>query len=298
MPTPTISSEHLLTLSRCVLRAEKNHSELVPPSGLNKAQSYGLLKVVALLKGVRQPDGVFRFEDTPLPEVRRRVETTLLTGTTHGEYPSSDFDIPYDVAEYLATLAGMPAPGDRWNVLEPSAGRGHLTTVLRQFGANVLAVEVNHGRATELAQHAYHSLAARLSPPGSSPGELLGTMQFDFLSSHPTDLDVFAPDGFHAVVMVPPFEGLSVPYSYMRHTLHALPFLRSGGVLVAAVPAGCSYQCNAEAVVFRGRMRARTEGLAFHAPPPRLSFGTDVPMTVLVTRVRERVPYTEDRWVP
>lgn len=292
----TIPSEHLLTLSRCVIRAAKTHTELAPPTGLNKAQTYGLLKVVALLKGTRQPDGVFRFEETSPAEVRRRIETTLLTGSTHEGYPSSDFGTPLDTAEHLLSVARV-APG--MTVLEPSAGRGHLTTALRHFGATVLAIEVEKDRANELAEKAHYSLVSRPPRQGVTPGELLGVLQFDFLAAHPTDLDVYSPDGFDAVVMVPPFDGLGVQYAYMRHVLHALPMLKPRGVLVACLPAGCSYQCDAPTVEFRGRLREAVKDVTFHTLPPNLSPGTSVPMVVLAARIGvDRIPVAEERAFP
>jgi len=296
MTDPTIPTEHLLTLSRCTLRAHKDHTDLVPPEGLNKAQTYGLLKVVALFGGVRQPLGEYRFEGARPEHVRRRVETTLLTGMSGATYPASDFDISDDLAEYLVARAGV-RPG--MSALEPSAGHGAITTVLRHHGLRVLAVEVDPVRAAHHAETAHFALASRPPRPDVTPGELMGVLQFDFLSSHPTDLDVYSPDGFDAVVMVPPFETPGTPYAAMRHVLHACGFLKPHGVLVACLPHGCSYQCDAPTVEFRSRLRSPGVKALFSPLPVALCKGVPVPMVSLVVTVgAERVSLSSEALAP
>jgi SAM-dependent methyltransferase len=115
------------------------------------------------------------------------------------------FQTPPDLAAQLVALLNL-APSSR--VLEPSAGLGRLLDALQPFApAEVVAVETAPQLAAELFRQ--DRPAVRL-------------LQRDFLTCTPAELGTF-----DAVAMNPPFH-LRVD---IRHTLHALTFLRPGGTL-------------------------------------------------------------------
>lgn len=118
------------------------------------------------------------------------------------------FQTPLDLAARMVELA-EPAPGLNW--LEPSAGLGRiLRPILATDPATVTACEVAPQCAAELFQE--------------FPNVAL--IQRDFL-------DVPAPHAggqtFDRIVMNPPFH----MRADVRHILHAVQFLHTGGVLVA-----------------------------------------------------------------
>lgn len=129
------------------------------------------------------------------------------------------FQTPADLASRMVELA-EPAPGLTW--LEPSAGLGRiLRPILATNPGTVCACE----RDTELSGELFREF----------PGVLLG--QGDFLERRPSWEGSGAlivkpfPNGpvqFDRIVMNPPFH----LRADIRHTLHALEFLASGGVLV------------------------------------------------------------------
>ncbi len=129
------------------------------------------------------------------------------------------FQTPPALAARMVELA-EPAPGLTW--LEPSAGLGRiLRPILATDPATVCACEIDAELSGELFRE--------------FPGAILG--QGDFLTRRPSwegggSLIVKPfPNGpvqFDRVVMNPPFH----MRADIRHILHALEFLKSGGVLV------------------------------------------------------------------
>ena len=121
------------------------------------------------------------------------------------------FPTPPELAARMVSLAEID--GSVARVLEPSAGTGNLVKAVQRAGHDPLAVEVD----------------ARLAEALEDVGNEVRCA--DFLLLEPT------PDGigtFDRVVMNPPFaKGADV-----AHVLHALKFLRPGGVLVALVANG------------------------------------------------------------
>lgn len=96
--------------------------------------------------------------------------------------------------------------------LEPSCGDGRIMDALRAAGADVLGIEVDAGRAA-VARAKGHAVMLK-----------------NFLETIPTG-------DFDLVVMNPPFYGKH----YAKHVIHALKFLKSGGKLVAILPATARY---------------------------------------------------------
>ncbi|WP_226898276.1 class I SAM-dependent methyltransferase [Mangrovicoccus algicola] len=96
-------------------------------------------------------------------------------------------------------------------VLEPSCGTGNIMDAMRATGAMVLGIEVHAGRAAEARAKGHRVHVA------------------NFLQVPAPDKD---SDRYDAVVMNPPFAGKH----YAKHVLHAIKFLKPGGVLRAILP--------------------------------------------------------------
>lgn len=97
-------------------------------------------------------------------------------------------------------------------ILEPSCGDGRILDAIRSYGHNALGIEYHAGRAA-MAKAKGHSVVTA-----------------NFLECPPRA-------EFDAVVMNPPFYGRH----YVKHVRHALKFLKSGGILVAILPATSHY---------------------------------------------------------
>jgi len=121
------------------------------------------------------------------------------------------YPTPHTIARVMVERLGLE-PGAR--VLEPSAGSGNLVQAIFSVcpSAEVCAVEINYQLSASLERfdHCYRVTA-------------------DFLETMPED---FKP--FDAVVMNPPFS----KGSDIAHILHALGFLKPGGLLVALCAGG------------------------------------------------------------
>jgi len=116
------------------------------------------------------------------------------------------FQTPPELARRLVALLPAPEPGGRY--LEPSAGLGRLLDALALAGwASGVAIE----QATECQAELYRQEREGVRLVGG-----------DFLGIGP---DVLAP--VDAVAMNPPFK----MRRDIAHTLHALQFLKPGGVL-------------------------------------------------------------------
>ena len=123
----------------------------------------------------------------------------------------------------LIDLAGIE-PG--MTVLEPSAGTGAIAWACAAAGAHVDCYEIQQGNAFALAMNA--------------PRDLRRTQVADFLEVEPSPL-------YERVVMNPPF----MKQADIKHVLHALKFLKPGGLLVAVMSAGVRFRQNAATTAFR-----------------------------------------------
>lgn len=97
-------------------------------------------------------------------------------------------------------------------VLEPSCGDGRILDVLRDRNCLSLGIEYHPGRAAEARGKGHAVITA------------------NFLEQAPTA-------DFDRVVMNPPFYGRH----YVKHVQHAVKFLKTGGTLVAILPATACY---------------------------------------------------------
>lgn len=141
-------------------------------------------------------------------ELRQKLEA-LKFAKIPGYFPT-----PADLVAQMIEAADLPA-GAR--VLEPSAGSGAIADILREAGHNVECVE-RHASLRDILQSKGHNLIAsdflELSPP-----------------PYPAEL-------FDAVLMNPPFEG----GQDCEHVARAWAFVKPGGVLVAIMGAGVTFQ--------------------------------------------------------
>lgn len=97
-------------------------------------------------------------------------------------------------------------------VLEPSCGCGRFMDALASMGANVFGIEVDAGRAELCRQNGHRVMTA------------------NFLETVPNPV-------YDRVVMNPPFYGKH----YAKHVIHALKFLKPGGILTAILPITARY---------------------------------------------------------
>ncbi|GHJ34269.1 lambda phage type II DNA modification methyltransferase [Streptomyces hygroscopicus subsp. sporocinereus] len=182
------------------------------------------------------------------------IEQVILTGQiVNKKQQFGYFPTPASVVEQLINLADL-SPG--MDVLEPSAGRGAIALPIAKLGVFVECVELQEDNAR-------HILDA------DAPG-ILGVTIGDFLTcdSNPE---------FDRIVMNPPF----ARQSDIRHVLHALDFLKPGGLLVAVMSAGVTFR-SGRAEKFRNLVADRGGSID---PLPEGAFkesGTDVRTVIAV----------------
>lgn len=124
----------------------------------------------------------------------------------------------------LRELEGYTLKGAR--VLEPSAGTGNLARALRKQGAAVDCVEIQPDLAKGLRLEGFPCVTAdflALAPPADPE------RRYDF------------------VVMNPPFDR----ERDVDHVMHALKFLKPGGVLVSIMSAGTEFRSTRKGEAFR-----------------------------------------------
>ncbi|WP_330479919.1 methyltransferase (plasmid) [Streptomyces platensis] len=122
------------------------------------------------------------------------------------------FPTPAAVVTRLVELADLRAGVE---VLEPSAGSGAIATAVASRGAVVDCFERDPGYAAELAQ----------------AGAARSVQVADFLAVVPQKI-------YNRVVMNPPF----TRQADVEHVTHALQFLKPGGLLVAVMSDGVTFQ--------------------------------------------------------
>ena len=185
-----------------------------------------------------------------------RIDQIIMTGEV--DVPKDDFNFfetPPPVVERLLELAGIE-PGMR--VLEPSAGKGAIAFPCAEAGGDVDCIESMKALYEFLMNHPRR--------------KALGIIEHqDFLRVEPLNI-------YDRVVMNPPF----MKQSDITHVLHALQFLRRGGLLVAVMSAGVAFRENRKTVDFRNIVCAHEGLIEPMAPGAFKSSGTMV-STVIVT---------------
>jgi predicted RNA methylase len=144
------------------------------------------------------------------------IDAIILTGTiVDRKQEFGEFFTSRDLAQ-IVVMAGKVRPGMR--VLEPSAGQGAIALAAKDAGAEVLAIEIQERNCAVLREKGFQFACATS----------------DFLTINPK-----APGmQFDAVLMNPPF----AKRADVAHVLHALQFVKPGGILVAIMSAGIQFR--------------------------------------------------------
>jgi predicted RNA methylase len=166
------------------------------------------------------------------------------------------FPTPPAIVKRLVDLAELTAGME---VLEPSAGEGAIAEAVTALGCLVDCIELNAGRAATLETR---NNAVRLVTCA------------DFLTVTPRAV-------YDRVVMNPPFAKLADA----RHVLHALKFVRPGGLLVSVMGNGITYRSDGSSARIRD-MASKPGGAII--PLAAGSFhdsGTDIATVIVVLPV-------------
>lgn len=157
------------------------------------------------------------------------IEILVVTGEYVLPADFGAFDTPHHLASQLVEAAHV-SPG--MTVLEPSAGKGHLVQALLDAGARITAVELQPDRFPQALRE--------------TPLVTLTVGDFMAFDGEPRPL-------FDRVVMNPPFAAKAD----VRHIMHALPWLKPDGRLVAIMSAGVKFRQDREVAAFRDLVAER-----------------------------------------
>lgn len=193
------------------------------------------------------------------------MDQIILTGRVEKtkEQNFGYFPTPPAIVKRLMELADVQ---DGHSVLEPSAGRGNIALSLLDAGADLMAYELMEANADALTE-------AIVAHPKRGMSMV---MQDDFLTVPPSPT-------FDRVVMNPPF----AKQDDIKHVLHALKFLKSGGLLVSVMSAGITFRDNSLTTEFRSLIRTRGGDIEALPEGAFKQSGTMV-NTVIVTIPAER----------
>lgn len=206
-------------------RAETNGNALMLTGQLDRRMYERTNKVLEAAGGKwNRKAKAHLFDD----EAATRVDQIILSGEV--EVPKDEFNFfpsPPDVVERLVELADV---SQGMLVLEPSAGKGAIAYACADAGATVDCYELMEANFVALA------------------GDMrLGSVRhMDFLSQAPEA-------NYDRVVMNPPF----AKQADIRHVLHALRFLKPGGLLVSVMAASVAFRDNKLTQDFRDLIRER-----------------------------------------
>lgn len=148
-------------------------------------------------------------------EAATRVDQIILTGEV--EIPKDEFNFFPSPPSVVARLMELADVQHGMKVLEPSAGKGAIAYACANAGATVDCYELMESNFLTLY--------------GDSR---LGVVRhMDFLTQTPEKL-------YERVVMNPPF----LKQADIRHVLHAVNFLKPGGLLVSVMAASVTFRDN------------------------------------------------------
>jgi protein-L-isoaspartate O-methyltransferase len=152
-----------------------------------------------------------------------KLDNAILTGGVTPPNKNGYFPTPKQIVMQLIELADIQ-PGQ--DVLEPSAGRGNISTELYHMGANVFACELLPDNRAALVAEGMPKIALYAEP--------------DFMKLDPGR-------EFDRVVMNPPFER----QQDISHVTKAYRLLKPGGRLVSVMSAGVTFREDRTAKAFR-----------------------------------------------
>lgn len=189
-------------------------------------------------------------------EAENVIDLVLLTGKVDKKADPKQifqfFPTPSELAKRMLKAAGV---GPGMHVGEPQAGNGRIARVAVELGAEVTCVEIQPEHAQSLIDE----------------GLYREVICADFLSITPEQK-------FDAIVANPPF----AQQADIKHTLHAMKFLKPGAPLVTVMSAGVTFRQTKLANAFR-ELVERTGGIIEELPQGSFrESGTDA-FTVLVT---------------
>lgn len=161
-------------------------------------------------------------------EAANRVDQIILSGEV--EVPKDEFNFFPSPPAVVARLMELADVSQGMRVLEPSAGNGSIAYACADAGATVDCYELMEANFVALA------------------GDMrLGSVRhMDFLAQAPEA-------SYDRVVMNPPF----AKQADIKHVLHALRFLRHGGLLVSVMAASVAFRDNNLTQDFRDLIRER-----------------------------------------
>ena len=206
-------------------RAETNGNALMLTGQLDRRMYERTNKVLEAAGGKwNRKAKAHLFDD----EAATRVDQIILSGEV--EVPKDEFNFfpsPPVVVERLMQLADVQ---HGMRVLEPSAGKGAIAYACSDAGATVDCIELMEANFVSLAGN-----------------KRLGSVwKMDFLEKAPEA-------SYDRVVMNPPF----AKQADIKHVLHALRFLKPGGLLASVMAASVTFRDNKLTQDFRDLISER-----------------------------------------
>lgn len=183
-----------------------------------------------------------------------RLEQILATGEV--DLPKDEFNFFPSPAAVVARLLELARLRTGMSVLEPSAGRGDIAVACILARTKVTAHELMDANADFLISLSDFDMHV---------------VRGDFLAAVPTEQ-------FDRVVMNPPF----MKQQDIRHVMHALKFLKPGGLLVSVMSASVAFRDNRLTQAFRDLVHLRGGDIEDLPPGSFKASGTMV-NTVIVT---------------
>lgn len=180
-----------------------------------------LNKIIADYYGEVIPDDCTEADTSGLNDPKRTPAKNF------GFFPS-----PPGVVEFvMGHLSDRYRTTDSMRALEPSAGTGNLANAMRSKGWQVHCVEVQHHLAEALKHGGFQTVHHR-----------------DFLDMSPETIGLF-----DRIAMNPPFDrGRDID-----HVMHAVKFLKPGGLLVSVMHAGTEFSQTKKAIAFREFVKSK-----------------------------------------
>lgn len=216
-----VDDEVLAVLSR----AETNGNALMLTGQLDRRMYERTNKVLEAAGGKwNRKAKAHIFED----EAANRVDQIILSGEV--DVPKDTFNFFPSPSAVVARLMELADVQHGMRVLEPSAGKGAIAYACADAGATVDCYELMEANFVALAGDA----------------RLGSVRHMDFLSQSPEA-------SYARVVMNPPF----AKQADIRHVLHALRFLKPGGLLVSVMAASVAFRDNKLTQDFRDLIRER-----------------------------------------